>query len=305
MSVSRSRRLAFLAVLFAAPALAQDAPAPTTYDLRQNYKFVAGDKVRVHEVQQTRAKYALRDGDKVLQSVDQTEGYEQRYEEEVQEASAEGEVTKSVRAYAFVKDISTGETLDLTEKPFKVQMARDEEGIYHFTPVEAGAQVPQLLETLLDQEAGKKETEGAEESQQRLMMPEGPVAVGATWAIPVEKACEVFKFEPEQVASEGVETQGTLTAAEVKGTETELRVAIRFKLPLKSFNGMPCPEPMLFEANLEIVMPAGATSPNGQVTAQGDVKGKALLPPEEGMPKDAVLDLDMKVSSTKKIERVP
>lgn len=294
-------RLAFLAVLLAAPALAQDAP---THDLRGDYKFVAGDKVRVHELQQTRAKYALRDGDKVLQSVDQTEGYEQRYEEEVQEASPEGEATKAVRSYSFVRDISSGETLELTEKPFKVQMARDEEGTYHFTAVEAGVQVPALLETILDQEAGRKETEAVEESAQRLMMPEAPVAVGATWAIPVEKACEVFKFEPEQVASEGVETQGTLSGAEAKGAETELKVAIRFKLPLKSFNGMSCPEPMLFEATLEILMPAGATSPNGQVTAKGDVKGKALLPPEEGMPKDAVLDLDMTVQTTKKIERV-
>lgn len=304
MSVSKPRRLAFLACLLAAPALAQDAPAPTTYDLRQDYKFVAGDKVSVHEVQQTRAKYALRDGDKVLQSVDQTEGYEQRYVEEVQEASPEGDVTKSVRAYAFVRDIQSGETLDLGDKPFKVQMARDEEGTYQFTPVEAGAQVPALLETLLDQEAGRKETEAVEESAQRLMMPEAPIALGGTWAIPLEKACEVFKFEPEQVATEGVETQGTLAGAEPKGDGTELRVAIRFKLPLKSFNGMPCPDPMLFEATLEIVMPAGATSPNGQVTANGDVKGKATLPPEEGMPKDAVLDLDMTVSTTKKIERV-
>jgi hypothetical protein len=301
MSLPVTRRLALLAVLLAAPALAQDAP---TFDLRSDYKFVAGDKVRVHELQQTRAKYALRDGDKVLQSVDQTEGYEQRYEEEVQEASAEGEATKAVRTYTFVRDISTGETLELTEKPFKVQMARDEEGTYHFTPVEAGAQVPTLLETILDQEAGRKETEAVEESAQRLMMPEAPVAVGATWAIPVEKACEVFKFEPDQVASEGYETQGTLSGAEPKGAETELRVAIRFKLPLKSFNGMPCPDPMLFEATLEIVMPAGATSPNGQVSAKGDVKGKATLPPEEGMPKDAVLDLDMTVSTSKKIERV-
>lgn len=301
MSLSMSRRVAFLAVLLAAPALSQDAP---TFDLRSDYKFVAGDKVRVHELQQTHAKYALRDGEKVLQSVDQTEGYEQRYEEEVQEAGADGDVTRSVRAYAYARDIATGETLELAEKPFKVQMARDEDGTYRFTPVEEGAQVPALLETLLDQEAGRKETEAVEESAQRLMMPDAPVAVGATWAIPVEKACEVFKFEPEQVASEGVETQGTLTAAEVKGAETELRVAIRFKLPLKSFNGMPCPDPMMFEANLEIVMPAGATSPNGQVSAKGDVKGKASLPPEEGMPKDAVLDLDMTVSTTKKIERV-
>lgn len=286
--------------LLAAPASAQDAP---TYDLRQEYKYVAGDKVRVHERMETRAKYALRAGEQVMQEVDQTEGYDQRYVEEVQEVDADGDVIRALRTYTQVQDLATSETLDLKDKPFQVQMARDEDGTFRFTAVDQTAQVPDLLERLLDQEAGRKETESDDEDTQKLIMPEQPVAVGATWQVPLEQACEVFKFPPETVGP-AAEAQGTLEAAEPSGEQTMLKVGLRFKLPLTSFNGMACPEPMKFDATISLRMPANASGPDGGATMEGVIKGKAKLPEDEGLPPDAVLDLDMKVTNTKTVERV-
>lgn len=300
--MSRSVRgpLSLLLALVAAPALAQDAP---TYDLRQEYKYVAGDKVRVHERTETHAKYALRAGDQVMQQVDQTEGFEQRYEEEVQEVDEKGDVTRSVRTYTQVQDLATSEALDLKDKPFKVQMARDEDGTFRFTPVEQGAAVPELLERVLDQEAGRKETESDDEGAQKLIMPEQPVAVGATWPVSLQHACEVFKFEQETIG-QGAEAQGTLEAAEPQGDLTMLKVALRFKLPMTSFNGMACPEPMKFDATINLRLPAGAAGPDGGASMEGVIKGKAKLPADEGLPPDAILDLDMKVTNTKTVERV-
>lgn len=300
--MSRSVRgpLSLLLALVAAPALAQDAP---TYDLRQEYKYVAGDKVRVHERTETHAKYALRAGDQVMQQVDQTEGFEQRYEEEVQEVDEKGDVTRSVRTYTQVQDLATSEALDLKDKPFKVQMARDEDGTFRFTPVEQGAAVPELLERVLDQEAGRKETESDDEGAQKLIMPEQPVAVGATWPVSLQHACEVFKFEQETIG-QGAEAQGTLEAAEPQGDLTMLKVALRFKLPMTSFNGMACPEPMKFDATINLRLPAGAAGPDGGASMEGVIKGKAKLPTDEGLPPDAILDLDMKVTNTKTVERV-
>lgn len=300
--MSRSVRgaVSVVLVLLAVPALAQDAP---TYDLRQEYKYVAGDKVRVHERMETRAKYSLRAGDQVMQEVDQTEGYDQQYVEEVQEVDAKGDVVRAVRTYTQVQDLATSETLDLKDKPFKVQMARDEDGTFRFTPVDQAAPVPDLLERLLDQEAGRKETESDDESTQKLIMPEQPVAVGATWQVTLQHACEVFKFEPETVGP-GAEAQGTLQAAEPKGDLTMLKVDLTFKLPLTSFNGMACPEPMKFDATISLRMPAGATGPDGGATMEGAIKGKAKLPEDEGLPPGALLDLDMKVTNSKTVERV-
>lgn len=293
--------LVVLLALAAGPVLAQEE-APT-YDLRQDYKFVVGDKVRVHERTETRAKYALRAGEQVMQQVDQTEGYDQRYEEEVQEVSPEGEVTRALRTYTQVQDLATSQTLDLQDKPFKVQMTRDEDGTFRFAAVDEAAEVPELLERILEQESGRKETEADDESTQKLIMPEQPVAVGARWQVAVPHACEVFKFEPETVG-QGAEAQGALKAAAPQGEQTMLEVALRFKLPLTSFNGMPCPEPMIFDATIDLRMPAGATGPDGGAVMEGTIKGLARLPEDEGMPPDAVLDLDMKVKSTKSVERV-
>ncbi len=287
--------------LLAVPALAQDAP---TYDLRQEYKHVAGDKLRVHERTETRAKYALRAGAQTMQEVDQTEGFEQRYDEEVQEVDAEGDVIRSVRTYTLVHDLATSEKLDLQASPIQVQMARDEDGTFRFTAVDATAQVPDLLERLLDQEAGRKETQSDEEGAQKLIMPEGPVAVGATWPITLAHACEVFKFE-ERTLGPGAEARGTLTAAEAQGDQTMLKVDFVFNMPMTEFNGMACPEPMKFDATISLRLPANASGPQGGATMSGTIKGKAKLPEDEGLPPDAVLDLDMKVTNTKTVERLP
>lgn len=302
--MSRSvRHLQFvLLALAAAPALAQEG-APT-YDLRQEYKLVAGDKISVQEHMETRAKYTLRAGDQVIHDADQVEGYDQSYVEEVQEVTADGDVVRSVRTYTHVRDLNTAEELDLKANPFKVQMSRDEDGLFRFTPLEEGAQLPELLERILGVEVGRKEADSDEEDARRLLVPEEPVAVGATWQLPVEKVCEVFKLPPESIA-EGAEGSGALEAAEPVGERTMLKVALRFKLPMSTFNEMPCPEPMRFDATISLRVPAGATGPEGGVALEAAIKGKAKLPPDQGLPPGAMLDLDMTIKNSKSVERAP
>ncbi|MCO5167364.1 MAG: hypothetical protein M9894_13525 [Planctomycetes bacterium] len=287
-----------LAALLAAPALAQEG---ATYDLRQEYKYKAGDKVRVHERNETRQRYTVRQGDEVEQG-DGLEGYEWRYEEEVQEVDAQGRPVRSVRAYSLVHDLSTDERLDLDKAPVKVQLSRDEDGLPRFTPVDDGAELPAVLERLLLEHEGGAPGEGDAEDTLKHVMPDGPVAVGTRWPISREQICKVFPFDPDEIG-DGAELHGTLVGAEPKGGLTLLNVALRVKLPLKSYSGMVCSEPMLFDATISLRMPAGAGAPDGGATMEGTMKGKARLPDGGEMPADGSFELDLSVKSTKTVER--
>jgi hypothetical protein len=294
------RSLPGLVLLIAAPALAQQ-----THDLRGvEYRYKAGDKIRVHERNETHAKYAVKSGAKVLNSVDAIEGFEQRYDEEVQEVSAEGDITKSVRTYTFAKVLATDLTLDLAQKPLKVQMTLGEDGAYGFTPVDPNAPIPEVLQEILDQEAGKKETESEDQSARRLIMAKEPVAVGATWTVPLEDVCRSFRFEPEHVDAKGYEGKGTFVAADAKGDLTLLEATITFKLPLTKFNDMECVSPMAFDSVVRVRFPAGGAGPELESSMEGTVKGAAKIPDDQGFPAGTTYDLDMKTVITQKIERL-
>jgi hypothetical protein len=295
--------LGALAAIITVPARAQQGGDAKTYDLRGDYKYVAGDKVRVHERSRTRAQYALKAGAEVLQKVDQTDGYEQRYEEEVQAVDERGNITKSVRTYVSIEDFATAEKLDFAQKPIKVQMDRAEDGTYRFTAME-GATVPPALQQILDQDAGSKESEAEDEGAQRLIMPEGQVAVGAQWTVTNENACQVFQLEPTDLAAEGTKAEGRLEAAEPAGDLTMLSVNLLFDLKLSKYSGMDCREPMALHATLALRMPAGAGSPDGEATMEGSIRGTAQIPPDEGMPPGSILELDMTMTNVKKVERV-
>lgn len=287
----------------AVPVLAQQGGA--THDLRgADYRYKAGDKIRVHERNETHAKYAIKSGAKVLNSVDALEGYEQRYEEEVQEVNAEGDITKSIRTYTFAKVLSTDLTLDLSQKPLKVQLALGEDGTYGFTPVDASASIPEVLQEILDQEAGKKETEAEDEGARRLIMPKEPVAVGATWSVPLEDVCQSFSFEPESVDAKGYEGKGTFEAAEPKDGLTLLVATVTFKLPLTKFNDMECQGPMAFDSVVRMRFPAGGAGPELENSMQGTVKGVAKIPDDQGFPPGTTYDLDMKMAITQTVERI-
>lgn len=294
--------LVLLGVLAAAPARAQQQAA--TFDLRGDYTYKVGDKIKVHERNETHAKYAIKSGAKVLNSVDTVEGYEQRYDEEVQEVSAAGDITKSVRTYTFAKVFSTDQTLDLSQKPLQVQMALGEDGTFGFTPVDPQATIPPVLQEILDQDAGKKETEEEDQGARRLIMPAERQAVGGTWSVPLSDVCELFRFEPDHVQQEAYEGKGTLEAAETRPDGvTMLRATITFKLPLRKFNDLECKQPMAFDTVVRLSMPAEAAGPDGQSTMEGTVKGVAQIPEDQGFPPGSTYDLDMRMVSTQAIER--
>ncbi|MBX3466553.1 MAG: hypothetical protein KF878_06605 [Planctomycetes bacterium] len=300
MTPTVTLRLAAALALLAAPALAQEG---ATYDLRQDYKYKAGDKVRVHERNETRQRYTVRQGDEVERG-DGVEGYEWRYEEEVQEVDGRGRPVRAVRTYTFVHDLSADERLDLAAAPVKVQVSRDDDGLPRFAAVDGGAELPPLLERLLlEHDGGGAAGEGDADDTLKHVMPPAPVAVGARWPITREQICKVFPFDPDEIG-DGADLHGTLVSAEPKGGLNMLTVALRIKLPLKSYSGMVCPEPMVFDATVTLRMPAGAGAPDGGATMDGTMRGKALLPDGGEMPADGSFELDLAVKSTKTVERV-
>ncbi len=299
--VPSPRRRGSLASALAALALAV-APAgadETTYSLREEYKPKVGDKVRVHERNRTGGTVAVRAGDQVLQEQEQKQGVEQRYEEHVHEVGEDGKVSRATRRYTFVADFAADESEDLSAKPVEVMMTR-KDGQRSFAPVEGHTLSP-LLERVLDMEAGQSNDKDDDESRQTFL-PEGPVAVGATWPVSVEKLTEVFGMDPADLEPTESNATGKLEKAEPKGGVTMLSVLVTVQLRFKRFQGMDAKPPFQFDMKIRIDLPAGGKAPGGGIRLDGIAKGKAIFPPDQGVPPGTILDLDMTMENAKSME---
>lgn len=281
--------------LAVAPAGADDA----SYSLRDEYKPKVGDKVRVHERNRTGGTVTVRAGDQVLQEQEQKQGLEQRYEEHVLEVGEDGKVSRATRRYTFVADFSADETEDLSAKPVEVVMTR-KDGQRSFAPAEGHTLTP-LLERVLDVESGQSNDKDDDDSRKTLL-PEGQVEVGATWPVPVEKLTEVFGMDPADLDPTESTATGKLEKAEPKGDVTMLSVLVTVQLRFKRFQGMEAKPPFQFDMKIRMDLPAGGKAPGGGLRLDGIAKGKAIFPPDQGVPPGTILDLDMTMENAKSME---
>jgi hypothetical protein len=306
------------ALLLAAAARAEEK----TWNLRARHVPAVGEKTRNEERTRNRVKYAMVGGGQTLQSAEQVEGIEQTYDQEVQAVDAKKrEVTKAIRTYSAIVDHASGEKLDLSAKPIRVQMSCSEQGDVKFEPLD-GAVVPPLLQGVLDMESGRRTAEGGEEDEEQQLFPAEPVAVGATWTIPLEVAARMFNMgdgeegapaapapgaPPPGVDAEKSKATGKLEATEVVGGVTLLRITITIDMTLTRFQGMACKEPMRFEGTVKFRLAADGASPVGDAEFTAKLKGKTIVPPEagQGMPKDTVVDFDLELGNGKKVTALP
>lgn len=309
--------LALAALLLALPARAEE----TTWDLRARHTPTVGERTRNEERSRNRIKYAMLGGGQTLQSAEQTEGLEQRYDQEVQAVDAKTrEVTKAVRTYVGVTDHASGEALDLSQKPVRVQMTCSEQGDVRFEALD-GAVVPPLLQGVLDMESGRRSAEGQEDEAEKALFPAEKVAVGATWTIPIDVAARMFNMgdeggegeppvpgaAPGGVDAEKSRATGKLEAADVEGGVTFLRIVLTIDLTLTRFQGMTCKEPMRFEGTVRFRLAADGASAAGDAELTAKVKGTTVVPREslpEG-PADATVQFDLELSNGKKVTVLP
>lgn len=313
------RRLALVlpALLVAVAARGEEK----TWNLRARHVPAAGEKTRNEERTKNRVKYAMVGGGQTLQSAEQVEGIEQTYEQEVQAVDAKKrEVTKAIRTYSAVVDHASGEKLDLSTKPIRVQMTCSEQGDVKFEPLD-GAVVPPLLQGVLDMESGRRTAEAGAEDEEQQLFPAEPVAPGATWTIPLAVAARMFNMgdgeeregpapapAPDEVP-QGLDAEKSKATGKLERLEaapdgvTLLHITITLDLTLTRFQGMACKEPMKFEGTVRFRLAADGASPIGDAEFSAKLKGKTIVPPEagQGLPKDTVVDFDLELGNSKKV----
>lgn len=268
-----------------------------TFDLRatDDYKPVAGDRVRVEQTERQKSNVVVKNGPQVLQQQEGQEGFVATYDEEVLAVDDEGEVTRARRTYEAFRDLETAQ--DAEVKGLTVLLERSAEGKHTFA-AEGDATIPPPLKARLDDEATKKDAkaEGGEddEDRQEALMPEAPVEVGATWDVPPEQAMEAFGFEETELADEGSSVKGTLVSVDERDGQRFLKVQVAIDLAFKRFQGLPCPEPATFKMQLELELPAGGTSPAGEARLSGTFDGKPTVP---NAPPGVTMDVDLEVEN--------
>lgn len=286
-------------LLLVPPAQAQD-----TYDLRQadEYKHAVGDRIRVEREERQDSKVVVQNEGQVLQRQEGAEGFTSTHVDEVLEVDGEGEVTRLRRSYETFRDLTTGDDVDVSG--LVVLLERSAEGKHTFK-AEGDKEVPPAVQARLLQEAAKKDAEEEsgedEDDRQDALLPDAPVAVGATWDVPPETAIEAFGFEESEIVPEASSIKGTLVSVEERDGQKYLDVQVTIDLAFKRFQGLTCPEPAKFQMKLELELPAGGTSPTGEAKLSGTFDGQATMP---NAPPGVTVDIDLNVENQQRRARV-
>lgn len=292
------------AALLAGLLLVPCATAQETYDLRRadEYEHKVGDRLRVERAERQKSTVVVQNQGQVLQRQEGSEGFEATYVDEVLAVDDEGEVTGLRRSYETFLDVETGQDVDV--KGLVVVLERGADGKHTFK-ADGDVTIPPAVQARLQQEAQKKDAEAEggedEDARQDALLPEAPVAVGATWEVPPEKAVESFGFEESELAPGASSVKGTLVSVEERDGQKFLKVQVAIDLAFKRFQGLVCPDPAKFQMQLELDLPAGGTSPAGEAKLTGTFDGQATMP---NAPPGVMVDLDLEVQNHQRRARV-
>lgn len=265
--------------------LAPVAAAQDTFDLRRanDYKPVVGDKVRAESSERQTKHIVVKSGAQVVQDQSEVTGQVAVYTDEVLTVDDAGEVASARRTYESFRDQATDQ--DLQVAGLTVLLTRDAAGKHSFA-AEGGATLPPALQQSLEAEAAKKDQDQAEEKEREdALLPEAPVAVGASWDVPPERVLQTFGFDPAANALDPKTTaRGTLVKTEERDGQTLLTVKFELDLFFSTFQSLAFAEPASFDIDMELVLPADGTAPHGEAKVTGAFIGATNVPPQPGAP---------------------
>lgn len=289
------RAVTALLLLLAPVAAAQEAQA--TFDLRKanDYKPVVGDRVQSESSDRQSKHIVVKSGEQVVQDQSEVAGEVTTYTDEVLTVDDAGKLMTARRTYATFRDQSTDQ--DVQVAGLKVLLTRGADGKHTFA-AEEGATLPPALQLSLEAEAEKQdENEGKEDAQKDALLPETPVAVGATWDVPPARVLETFGFDPAtNVLDPKTTACGTLVKTEERDGVTLVTVHIELKLLFSTFQSLVFPDPASFDIDMEVVFPADGSAPIGEAKITGAFAGTTSVPPQPGAP-PMTLSIDMDIQS--------
>lgn len=278
--------------------LAPVAAAQDTFDLRKanDYKPAVGDKVRSESSERQTNHIVVKAGEQVVQDQNEVTGQVTTYTDEVLTVDDAGKANGFRRTYASFRDQTTEQ--DLQVAGLTVLLSRDAENKHTFV-VEGGATLPPAVQQHLEAEAAEKDEKAADEDQREdALMPEAPVAVGASWDVPPERVLQTFGFDAATSALDPKTTaKGTLVSKEERDGQTLLTVKFEFDLFFSLFQNLEFPDPASFDIDMELVLPADGKTPHGGAKVTGTFKGATNLPPQPGAP-PMTLTIDLGVEAS-------
>lgn len=288
------RLVASLLLLLAPVAAAQE-----TFDLRQanDYKAVVGDKLQSESSERQTKHIVVKAGEQVVQDQSEVAGQVAVFTDEVMAVDDAGKPSSLRRTYASFRDQSTEQ--DLQVAGVVVMLTRDAQNKHTFA-VEGGAVLPPAVQQSLEAEAAKKDENAADEdTRQDALMPEAPVAVGATWDVLPARVIETFGFDAATNVLDEAKTKakGTLVSKEERDGQTYLTIKFEFDLFFSTFQSLEFPDPASFDLDLELTLPAGGKTPEGGAKVTGAFKGATDVPAQPGSPPMNV-SIDIGVNSS-------
>jgi hypothetical protein len=261
---------------------AQGQAGEARYDLRANYPFRLGEKVRVVDGARHEGLVNVLRRGKPLRVENRRGGYELRYTDEVQGVAPRGGVTRVLRTYERVKDWATGQedrtprtaVLDYTGEALSVTRKGD------LSPI-----ADRLLTT---------ETKVPFSAQDQMIPSLGPIPVGTRWTIPNGPAAQIFLLDPANLADGSVCTGVLHSVRTQKGVE-QVRVVVTFDLRVKKIYDITFDEPATLACTLDLWSTANGAAPGSSGTFTGSMKGEGAV---EGAPEDVSVQLTVTVTGT-------
>jgi len=295
--MTRALLMTSMFLTVASPALAQ-----TTYDLR---KLGDRDPVLNESVEETQVDDQLMrtrilnlnqpEAQQVVKDEKEQKGHEYSRTRTVRALDAEGKPTQIELVYASFKDHKTGEEFKAMNT--KVLLTKGADGTWA-RKTESGEVSPGLAKTL-DKKLRELSKDKKGKSSEEVMLPEKPVAVGATWKIDAVEMAKEMGFEVKELDQDKCQGSGELTSLTKEGGQDYLSVSIEVTMTFSTFQGMPTKVPLVIGLSGTLKFSADGSLPDGEgvlnMTMQGTV-APADAPP--GM----VVEFDMKAKkvTTKK-----
>ena len=269
----------------AASAWGQGAEATPRHDLRGNYRYRAGDKLRIVERRDQTQEVRVRRGTEVVERDAQREGVEQRYVLELLEVTPEGDLLRALRTYEALTVLPTEASIPV--EGIQVLFRRGDEGLRY--TAEQGVTLPDELKAALEDAGdGSAPTENT-----GALFPEEPVAVGGRWVREPAAIAEVLGLEAVDLLPAS-KVEGELKEARARpGATPLLRSEVRVSLHASRFQGLVGSEPFVFELRCDLELPAGGADPAQDLRIHGEVRGKAPSPANDGTILELELDLDL------------
>jgi hypothetical protein len=276
---------AAIALAASSGVAAQERDGPR-YDLRAQYPFRVGDRVRVVSGARHEALVNVLRRGKPLRVENRRSGFELRYVDEVQ-ALQPGDV-RILRTYERVKDWGTGR-----EDRQRRQVLLDYSGD-HMSVERTDEELLPVARQLLDNAAQVPFS-----VYDHLIPDMGPIPIGHRWTIGNEPAAQLFLLDPAAIVPEGSACTGTLHSARALNGIVQTRLVFAYRLRFTRLFDITFDEPATLDVTQDGWQSANGAAPTEESTIRGTLTcaGRA-----QGAPADVTVQVELTTTGTHRVE---